>query len=128
MKKISILLLVLIIASINLWAEDRPPHILRIEALFNRRWNEMKTELLRGNIDKALEFFIPASREKYRQGFSALQGQLSTIFSRPDKIRLIRISDNVAACDYVVTEGDGQKYSSPMEFVMIDGEWKIAEF
>lgn len=126
MKKI--LLLALIFTSVNLWAEDRPPHILRTEELLHNRWNQMKTELLRGNIDKALEFFIPSSREKYRQAFSALQGQLSTIFSRPEKIRLIRISDSRAICDYVVTEEDGEKYSSPMEFVMMDGEWKIAGF
>jgi YVTN family beta-propeller protein len=45
------------------------------------KWNEMKSKLINGDIDGALNYFTPVSQNKYQQIFTLLGGQLPGVAS-----------------------------------------------
>ena len=129
MKKCLMFILLIIAISTNLFAQDNKlPDLSKTEAVLRSRWNGMKEEVSRGNIDKALEYFVPMVRDKYREGFRILSGQMAAIFNQPEDLRLIEINGNVANCNMVVTEEDGKKHAYPTVFVLYDGVWMIVRF
>ena len=103
-------------------------HVLEavvLEALLLERWERIWGALLEGKIDRALEYFAPASRDKYRRVLTELQSSRKVIHTSIEAIHLLSVRDGVAEAEVVRTE-EGTTYSYPIYFVRgIDGTWQL---
>jgi len=91
-------------------------------------WEQFKSALAVGDIDRAVSYISEISRSKYYDifvdiesnlpGFAAGMGQLILISSTPDHVKYEMLHQN-----------GGQTYSFPVTFVKEDdGNWKIFNF
>jgi len=99
-----------------------------MDALFNTKWNDMKTAMINTDIQGALEPFDESFREVYEEQFTELSSILDTIGSELGNIRLVKMDNNSAEYEIIVTRGT-VTYSYYLLFVKDkDGLWKIRAF
>lgn len=99
-----------------------------IDALLKGKWEGMKAELVNGNIEGALKFFVERSKERYRSIFEALKDQLPVILGTFIEFNIVNVYDIIAEYEIVANE-NGQLYSYPGVFIKNgNGIWKFKDF
>ena len=116
----------------NTYTETTVVNVLsraEVDTMLKGKWAGMKGELVSGDINNALGFFLKSSQERYREGLEVLKSQMGTIFGRPEELLLEDVVDGVATYENIVTEDDGITYSYPVIFILDeDGLWRIQSF
>ncbi len=100
-----------------------------MEDLLGAKWEAMRTALLGGDMETALQYFVGLNREKYREIFTEFgSDKVNRIFSGISEIRLYTLYGRVAGCGAIRTETGGT-YSYPVTFVRDEnGIWRIKGF
>lgn len=104
----------------------------QVDAVLTAKWSGMKTALVDGNIDTALNYFSDTSKEKYREIFEALGPRLPEVSSAMRDIEMINVDDKIAK--YRIKKEEilqGQPYDITY-FIYFsknpDGIWKIKSY
>ncbi|MHB8881187.1 MAG: PKD domain-containing protein, partial [Thermodesulfovibrionales bacterium] len=104
----------------------------KIDALLKSKWEGMKGALASKNIEGALTFFIPESRELYRQAFNLIIYYLPEIVSAMQRVELVYSKDKIAKYRIIRMQHIG---GTPVEvtyyiyFVKDSrGVWRIDQF
>ena len=102
---------------------------IEMDTLLKSKWEEMKSALMRGDIETALTYLVSKNRDKYRQIFINLDvNRINSIFSNIAEIKLYNVYGNSAQYGAIRSEIGGA-YSYPITFVKDeDGIWKILGF
>ncbi len=97
----------------------------QLDNLLKKKWDEMKSALMRGDVEGAVGYFAENSRDMYRYNFTLMTSILPTIAQDMGNITLVKIEDNIA--EYKMTAAqNGQALSFYVEFVKDkDGVWRI---
>ena len=104
----------------------------QLDVLLRAKWDAMKTALGNQDIEKALEYYIQESREKYREIYSIIYNKLPQLVQGMQDIELLH-TDGVGA-KYCIIRNQiyaGQMY--PIAYYIyfvrdVDGLWKIYWF
>ena len=89
-------------------------------------WEEMKGNILVGNVNQALQSFSSESVEDYRRAFASTTSTvLSSILNK--SLTAVAIDGNTAQYYFEDTIA-GTTFTFPVEFVKENGVWKILEF
>ncbi len=92
----------------------------------------MRSALSDGNIDEAIKYVSPLSRDKYEEVFNILTDELTDIANELEDIDLIYIYENVAQYNIQKNEIiDDQSYIMNYSVYFIrnaDGNWYIDSF
>jgi hypothetical protein len=101
----------------------------QLDNLLRAKWEEMKTALVSGDIDKAMEYYHEDTKQGYRDALTVLGSQLLvSIFTTPEQLILIEVRDRYAKYEYVSEEED-VTYSYPLVFLKDpDGIWRILQY
>jgi hypothetical protein len=67
-----------------------------LDALLQQKWADMKTALISGNIEKALQYHHERSQERYSAIYKAIGSDLPTLVSKMQDISLIYCVDGTA--------------------------------
>ncbi len=70
--------------------------VAQIDALLQQKWTDMKTGLISGNTEQALEYFYERSRENYRIIYDAVGSELPNLASQMQEISMIYCIDGRA--------------------------------
>ncbi len=101
---------------------------VQTEALLQQKWDAMQAELLAGNIDGALTYFVGGSQSRYRQLFTDLQASLPGIFASIETFHLLSVSNDRAEAEAVIPRA-GTTYSYPIFYIQNEnGIWKLRGF
>jgi hypothetical protein len=97
-----------------------------VEPLLRSKWEGMKTALVNGDFEGALQYFVAASRDRYRTTFTELGSErINFLFSSVIEFKIFTLYGKVAGCGAVRIEG-GRRYAYPVNFVQDEnGMWKI---
>jgi hypothetical protein len=100
-----------------------------MDILLSSKWEGMKTALLSGDMETALQYFVGLNREKYKQIFAEFgSDKVNRIFSGISEIKLYTVYGRVAGCGAIRVETGGT-YSYPVTFVRDEnGIWRIKGF
>jgi PKD repeat protein len=101
-----------------------------LEMQLKAKWEEMKTALLAGEIEKAVGYFIPGkTRSDYRKLFSEMgRDKINKTYSNIIDIRLDSFANYSAQCS-VIRKEKGGMYSYSVQFMKDqDGVWRILQF
>lgn len=99
----------------------------KIEVELQVRWKEMITALARGDIERALTYFVAASRDRYRKEFTS-RSNIVSIFLSMKELKLYSVDEHAAECGAIRVE-NGKTFSYPVVFVRDEnGIWKIMGF
>jgi hypothetical protein len=99
-----------------------------LDALLKSKWEGMKTALINGDIEGALDYYLENSRERYRGIFSALGNHVQEIASNMQPIELIYMNNGLAKYRIRRTE-DAGLITYYIHFQMDDnGVWRIKQF
>jgi hypothetical protein len=100
-----------------------------IEALLQAEWEGMKTALMSGDIETAINSYVDNSKNRYRDKFTQMgHSKVNSIFSSIGNFELSHMNGQVAECRVVRVESDGT-FSYPVTFVLDEnGIWKIMGF
>ncbi|MBI3599916.1 MAG: hypothetical protein HY097_04650 [Nitrospinae bacterium] len=93
--------------------------------LFKRKWEGLKEELEKGNIEKALEYIVSNSRDMHRYNFELMSSIMPAIAQDMGNIIMVKIEDDAA--EYEITSAcSGHTMSFYVKFVKdADGVWRI---
>jgi len=113
----------------NRYEESTLVHIVareEVEPIFRSKWEAMKSALINGDIEEALQYFVAANRDRYRQTFTELGSErINFLFSSIVEFKLFTLYGRAAGCGAVRIEG-GKRYAYPVNFVQDEnGIWKI---
>jgi hypothetical protein len=99
-----------------------------LDALLQRKWNEMKSALADGDIDEAVKHFSNASRSIYHHRFTALSSVLDQVAGDIGPIAFVESAGDMAVYD-LITIRDDKIYSYQLVFIREeDGIWRIYNF
>ena len=99
-----------------------------MDSLLRGKWDGMREELVNGNIEGALEFFIVRSKDRYRGIFEALKDQMPAIMGTFIEFNIDNIFENIAEYEIVANEG-GVLYLYPGILIKNgNGIWKFRDF
>ena len=100
-----------------------------LENRLGTKWDGMKSALVQGKIEMALNYFVAGVQDRYRGVFTELgDTKVNLIFSDILEIRLYSLSEGTAGCGAIRRESGGL-YSYPVSFVQDEkGIWKIMGF
>jgi hypothetical protein len=91
-------------------------------------WSEMKSKILAGNIEAALNCFSRLSVEEYRRTFQSIGPQeLRPLLSEIPRLAPVAIERDTAQYRFDGTV-QGFKITFPVHFVKENGKWKIESF
>jgi alpha-tubulin suppressor-like RCC1 family protein len=92
-------------------------------------WNRLKTALLIGDIETALNEVVDSKKDEYRNMFTQLGvDKINSLLANNTDFELDIYRDNTAECGVIREESDGV-YSYPVGFVKdANGVWKIRGF
>lgn len=101
----------------------------QLENVLKDIWEHMKSALIAGDMETALNYFMPGKQREYQERFTKLgPDKIKTIFSKIKSIHLTNSYDKVANCGVMREDADGT-FSYPLRFVKDNnGVWKIYEF
>ena len=113
----------------NRYEETTLVHVIareEVEPILSSKWEGVKTALVNGDIEGALQYFVAASRDRYRQTFTALGSErINYLFASIIEFKIFTLYGRVAGCGAVRIEG-GRRYAYPVNFVQDEnGIWKI---
>jgi hypothetical protein len=113
----------------NRFEETTLVHVIareEVEPLLRSKWEGMKTALVNGDVEGALQYFVATSRDRYRQTFTDLGNErINFLFSTIIEFKIFTLYGKVAGCGAVRIEG-GRRYAYPVNFVQDEnGIWKI---
>jgi len=116
----------------NAYTQTTLVHIVsreEMDTLLRSKWEGMKTALLSGDMETALQYFVGLNREKYKQIFAEFgSDKVNRIFSGISEIKLYTLYGRVAGCGAIRVETAGT-YSYPVTFVRDEnGIWRIKGF
>jgi len=103
-----------------------------LDAMMQAKWDGMKTALVNGDIQGALNYYQESSKEKYQKIFEALTDQLHGVASAMRDIELVYINEKVAK--YRIKKQEilqGQIYDITYFIYFVkgyDGLWKVESF
>jgi hypothetical protein len=104
----------------------------QMDAILRATWSGMKDRLASKDVEGALEFFIPQSREGYRRAFILIIDELPKVVADMSDIELIYLVDDTAKCRLRrIHDIDGvlQEITYYIYFVRdYWGDWKIQQF
>lgn len=96
-----------------------------MDAMFQTLWGNITSQLAAGNIEQALKFFSPSSRDKYRKVLTTIAPSLSDMFRNFPPIHPTRISDGDAEY-FLVMPNNGKNYGYYIYFMRSeDGVWRL---
>jgi hypothetical protein len=99
-----------------------------VEKKLQEIWMKMTSALLAGNAEHALSFFIASKKEEYRKKFEEMGSQkIQSVFSNAAELKLYSLYEDHAQCGAIRMEKGG-RYSYPVRFRKISGQWKIYSF
>lgn len=99
-----------------------------IDTLLKGKWEGMKGELKKGNIEESLKYFVERSKERYRSVFEALKDQLPMILGTFIEFNIIDVYENIAEYE-IVTNENGILFSYSGVFIKdANGMWKFKDF
>ena len=100
-----------------------------LDSLLQSRWVAMSTDLLAGNNESALSYFVAASQDKYRTVFTTLgSSKINSIFSGTSNISIDSSYGKTAKCGITRIESN-ETYSYPLTMIKDEnGLWKITGF
>ncbi|MBI4653546.1 MAG: hypothetical protein HY752_00870 [Nitrospirae bacterium] len=99
-----------------------------LDALLRAKWEAMKTALINGDIEGAVNYFAENSKDSFRQQFAALSQVLPQIVADMGSINMVNTGENYAEYD-LRTVRNGTTYSFQLLFVRdVDGIWRIRSF
>jgi PKD repeat protein len=102
--------------------------LVEMDALFNAKWEGMKTAMINADVERTVESFEVNSREFYNEQFTAFSTILNQIGNELGDLQLVAIEDNWAEYEVIVTRAS-VTYSFYLLFVQdIDGIWRIRVF
>jgi hypothetical protein len=91
-------------------------------------WEQFKTELRGGNVERAVALFAPEKQEAYRGYFIALgpaeMEELADDFPLLEQVQIFRSDARFALVKLI----EGEQIEFPVLFVRVNGEWRIGEF
>ena len=91
-------------------------------------WHGMTTNVIAGNISGAIQYFYSVSTDRYQQAFLAMgTANLIPIMNQVGTLTPVYIQDDTAEYYFQQTIA-GQTVTFPVEFVKVNGVWKIVEF
>jgi len=100
----------------------------QMQSLLKGIWEAMRAALLSGDVEKALSYFVEAAKDRYRQLFADLNGNIYKVFSTISDIELYTLDGRSADCEAIRVE-NGTPYSYQLSFVQDEtGTWKILGF
>ena len=101
----------------------------QLDRLLKAKWEGMKGELLAGDVEKTLSFFMEGSKDTYRAIFTGMSpDDISAAFSPIVDLQVDTVYDNFAECGAIRVESDG-RYSYPVTFIKDEnGKWMIMGF
>ncbi len=100
----------------------------QLDALLRAKWSAMKTAMLNQDVEGSVKDITENSKDTYRQQFTDLSSVLNIIGNELGQIQLVKIQDNRAEYEVVVTR-NGTTYSFHLLFVRdSDGLWRIERF
>ncbi len=100
-----------------------------MQLILGAKWDGMKAELLSGDTEGALGFFVESSRPRYAKAFEKLSSKLDQVFNRTEELVVMSVEEGVAKCENFVKEDDGNTYMYPVYMVLdSDGIWRIERF
>ncbi len=92
-----------------------------------KSWETFKNALIQGDIDLAMECYIPG-RRKHRKVFEAM-GRDKMKEIEESMINLHKVKASETTAEYaIIRRKDGKEFSYALRFHNIDGEWKLEEF
>lgn len=102
------------------------------DARIRSKWNGMKSRLIAGDIEGALDYFARPSQDQYRKIFTYLSDQISGIAANMEEIEQIYADDNVAKYRIMkdeVVNGGSYRITHYIYFVRDGyGHWYIDSF
>jgi len=100
-----------------------------LDALLRAKWNAMKTALMAGDIETALNYFVEGSKNKYNTIFTQMSSaDINSIFSNINEFKIYSINERVAQCGAIRVESGGT-FSYPVTFVKDEnGIWNMMGF
>jgi hypothetical protein len=100
-----------------------------LENRLGSKWDGMKSALMGGDIEMALNCFVAGAQDRYRGVFAELGStKVNSIFANIVEIKLYSLSGGTAGCGAIRRESGGI-YSYPVTFVQDEkGIWKIMGF
>jgi PKD repeat protein len=100
----------------------------QLDSLLRAKWEGMKTALVSGDMDKAMEYYHEDTKQGFRDALTVLGPQLVAIFTAPEQLMLIEVRDRYATYEYI-SEEEGVTYSYPLVFLKDpDGIWRILQY
>jgi PKD repeat protein len=98
----------------------------QLENVLKDIWEHMKSALIAGNMETALNYFMPGVKKEYQIMYTkAGPDKIKAYFSRIKSIHLANSYGKVANCGIMIEEADGT-FSYPLTFVKDNnGVWKI---
>jgi hypothetical protein len=104
----------------------------QLDALLKAKWNDMKTALINGDIEGALQYLHETSKEEYRDVFNFLINDIPGIASAMRDVDMIYSKDRVTKFRIKREEiVQGQTYDITYYIYFVqgtDGLWKIESF
>jgi hypothetical protein len=99
-----------------------------MDALLQAKWNGVKQALIDGDIEGALEYHHPGSREKYRKVYTLFGSSLSGAGAALGDIRMMWAHEDMALY-YTTSNEDGEDYIYDVLFSRDEsGIWRIEEY
>jgi len=100
----------------------------QLDSLLRAKWEGMKTALVSGDMDKAMEYYHEDTKQGFRDALTALGPQIVSIFTAPEQLMLIEVRDRYATYEYLSHE-EVVSYSYPLVFLKDpDGIWRILQY
>lgn len=102
------------------------------DAVIRSVWNGMRKALIANDMEKALTYFAPSTREQYRTIFTNLGSNLSSIASKMGDIKNGSLMGTMA--EYYITKderisGQTVTITYSVDFVIdMSGNWKILNY
>lgn len=92
-----------------------------------KTWQTYRKALLEGNLDLAMECYVPGEKE-HRKVFEALGKERIREIGK-EIGNIVKVSSDETMAEYmIIRKENGKEYSYGIYFHNIDGEWKMQEF
>lgn len=99
-----------------------------LETLLKGKWEGLRSAVTGGDINSAINYFVPARQEKYRSIFTNPAYEAATRFSEISHIEVFTAKDKVVQAGAIKTELNVE-YAYPLIFIQdTEGVWKIFGF
>jgi hypothetical protein len=100
----------------------------QLEVLLTGKWNNMKTAVINGTPEIALNYFMPGIQDRFRAVFADTNINAAARLSEISRLEVFSVNGRVVQAGAIRTESDGE-YAYPVNFVRdSNGIWQILGF